>query len=314
MSTTEVDRRAHVHAADVAAILGISPYASEWSKWAEKVGLYTPEHSDEMLERFEIGKDAEGFLADVFQRHHPEFRVGAQQAVLTNERWPWLVGHADAFLFDALADAGPHHAVAGWEAKTDNDFTPWTEIPAHYQCQAQTYMMLSGYQRWWFTVGFAGWKVRHYCVEANAEDQALIAERTEAFWQLVQTRVPPETDGTQATWDAIQSAYGHNPDAEDSLTADSDMVTWVDQLRFWRSEQKAAGEHVAGLESKIKARMQDYAELVGPDGSRLVTWKPSTSRRVDLDSLRAEHPEIVETYTTETTTRRFLVKTPKEDN
>ena len=312
MSTSEhgADRRTFIGGSDVAAIIGLSPWASPYSVWAEKVGLVTPEHSDSHQERLDIGKDAERFLADVFNRHHvasPSLYVEMGQVDLpTVDLWPWLRGHADGTVEDSDG-----FTLGGWEAKTSREFTPWDEVPAYYQCQAQTYMMLSGLSRWWFTVGFAGWQVRHYIVEADTEDQALIAERTEAFWKLVETQTPPDTDGSEATTAALTAAYGRIPDADDTLYADSDLERLVSELRFWRGESKLAEARVSEIENNVKARMQDRAVLVDAAGSPLVTWKPSVSRRVDLDLLRADHPEVAAACTTESVTRRFLVKTVK---
>lgn len=294
----------------MAGILGLSPWSSPWSVWAEKTGLVEQEHSVEHSERMEIGKDAEGFLADVFNRHHETRNLICvpRQEELSNDRWPWLRGHADGAIGDGKATLiAP---VAGWEAKTSADLKPWDEVPAYYQCQAQTYMMLSEHDRWLFTVGFAGWKVKHYEVLADREDQALIAKATGAFWtEHVLTGVAPDADGHEATSTAIRHAY-NVADADDTLYADEELHALVTALRTVRADAKAIETHQAELENRIKARMADCGTL--QYGAQvLATWRSQSSKRVDLDGLRAAHGDLVEQFTNTSTTRRFLVKTPK---
>ncbi len=43
-----------------------------------------------------------------------------------------------------------------------------------------------------------------------------------------------------------------------------------------------------------------------------VTWKTSTSKRVDTKKIKAEYPTVAEVCTNETTSRRFLISIAKE--
>jgi putative phage-type endonuclease len=308
------DRHGFIGGSDVAAILGLSPYGSAWSVWLEKVGGGTAERSDEMDERLEIGKDAEQFLATVFNRHHADAGEFAMvgQIELENEQYPWLRGHADGKVVNALAarnsaNPTPH---AGWEAKTDRSFAVWDEVPAYYQCQAQTYMLLSGLDHWWFTVGFGGWKVKHYVVAADAEDQALIIKATEAFWNdHVLTGIPPEPDAHPATTAAIKHHY-NTADPDDIVWADEATSGFVHLLRAAKEDLAHAQAKVTEFENRIKIAMGDCVELRYGDRT-LATWKAQTAARVDTRRLKAERPDIADEYTNTTTTRVFRVKEEK---
>lgn len=304
------DRRGFIGGSDVAAILGLSPWGSPWSVWAEKTGLVAPEHSDEQTERMEIGKDAERFLAEVFERHHVEvgLKIALHPGELHDSQWRHLRGHADGFVIEdeTLRRDG------GWEAKTANELRPWDDVPAHYQCQAQVYMMLSGLDSWWFTVGFAGWKVKHYVVLADAEDQELIAKATEKFWtEHVLTGIPPEADGHPATSAAIKHAW-NVPDPDDTLYADEELDALCASLRVANADLKATEQRKAGLENRIKARMADCGVL--QYGERvLATWKPQDARRIDVDRLKRERPDVADEFTNTTTSRVFRLKSPRGD-
>jgi putative phage-type endonuclease len=301
------DRRTFIGGSDVAGILGLSPWSSPWSVWAEKTGRGAPDHTDEMTERMAIGLDAERFLADVFNRHHGDMDARPGQGELEHVDYPHLRGHWDGIVTDLDGVL-----LGGWEAKTSNDLTPWDEIPAFYQCQSQVYMMLSGINRWWFTVGFAGWKVKHYVVLADADDQAFIAKTTEQFWNdHVLADVAPDADAHPATTSAIRRAY-NTPDADDVVYADEELQALCTTLRTVRADAKAIEAHQADLENRIKARMADGSELRYGD-MVLATWKPQNARRVDVDRLRAAHGDLVEQFTNTTTNRVFRLKSPKGD-
>jgi putative phage-type endonuclease len=305
------DRQGFVGGSDVAAILGLSPYGSPYSVWLEKVTGLTVERSDEMEERLELGKDAEQFLASVFNRHHRDAGIAVDlreygQLELGSDTYPWLRGHADGLVFDATTK----HAD-GWEAKTDRSFTPWKEIPAYYQCQAQTYMMLTGLDHWWFTVGFAGWNVKHYVVEADADDQALIAKATETFWRdHVLTGIAPDPDAHPATTAAIRHRYNIT-DPDDILYADPITSDYIHLLHEAKRNLDSVRNRVTLLENAIKDRLADCAELRDDHGI-LATWRAQTTDRIDVKRLRAELPHVADEYTNTTTTRVFRLKDKKD--
>ena len=303
-----------IGASQVAGILGLSPWQSPWSVWAKLVGLPVPEPTNQG--RLDAGTDAEAFLRAQFNRYH-RWTVGLEvvglevfewQAELGDDRWPWLVGHADGWVEDETGER-----VAGWEGKTSGDLAPWPDVPDYYEAQVQTYMLLTGLSEWWVTVGFAGWKVRHYAVLADPEAQAMIVERTRRFWEdHVITGIAPDVDGSDATTDAIRAVY-NTADPDDILYADNDhaLQGWVELLRVAKADTKAAEKREAELENRIKLRMADCAVLQ-VDGRALVTWKSQSTTRVDLDGLRAVAPELVAEHTHRSTSRRFLLKAPKE--
>jgi hypothetical protein len=313
---------------DVAGILGIPMFhengerarwsPTRWSVFAETVGLVdTDEVGD--TERLDVGKDAEVFLAQVYERHHPGLYIVGAQTRLGNPEYPWLSGHTDGFVADhpdadqvVYTDGVTDHpdAVAGWEAKTSNDLRPWDNVPAFYQCQAQTYMILTGLPEWHFTVGFARWQVHHYTVIADPEDQAHIIAETERFWNdHVVTGIPPEPDEHPATTAAIKQAYNH-PDADDIVFADEELAALHASLVTVKADQKAAAAVRAELENRIKVRMADCAELRYGD-TVLATWRPQTTVRFDSSRFRGDHPGVAADYLTETVSRVFRLKTPK---
>lgn len=301
------DRVGFIGGSDVAGILGLSPYSSPWSVFLEKTTGQQIERSDDMDERLEIGKDAEVFLASVFDRHHAQagLSVRLAQTELTHSDYPWLKGHADGFVIDrATGDRW------GWEAKTDRSFVPWDEVPPYYVVQSAVYMLLSGLDHWWFTVGFAGWNVKHYVVAADAEDQALIVKATEAFWNdHVLTGIPPEADAHPATTAAIKRHHDH-ADADDITWADDEDRALVNALLAAKADAKNADERVTELENRLRVRMADCAELRYGDQT-LATWRTQSTTRLDAKAFAASMPHTAAKFTRTTTSRVLRPKKGK---
>lgn len=81
-----------------------------------------------------------------------------------------------------------------------------------------------------------------------------------------------------------------------------ERIRELKELKRMREELDA---EITAIEDAIKADMGEREELVA--GAFKVCWKPVTSRRIDVTALRKALPELAETFTKETTTRRFSI-------
>ena len=80
----------------------------------------------------------------------------------------------------------------------------------------------------------------------------------------------------------------------------------VRELRQLQALIEEATAEAEAIKDTIKAQMGDSEELRA--GEYKVTWKAVTSSRLDSKALKAALPEVVERFTsTTTTTRRFCV-------
>ena len=81
----------------------------------------------------------------------------------------------------------------------------------------------------------------------------------------------------------------------------------VDQIRSLKRLIEEAEAEITGIEDEIKARMTelDTDELRG--GTCKVTWKQTSSTRIDSKTLKKELPDIAAKYSTVTIYRRFLI-------
>ncbi len=81
----------------------------------------------------------------------------------------------------------------------------------------------------------------------------------------------------------------------------------VSTLRELRQMAEELEAEITATTDELKAYMTANAaeELMGPTFH--ITWKPVTSTRLDSKALKAAAPELCQRFTTQTTTRRFVL-------
>lgn len=316
-------RRQGIGASEIGIIAGLAPESrgSRWQLWAVKTGLLAPDH--ESSEVMETGTDLEAWLAWKFTKH-TGLTVAGDHMMLTCPHIPWARCELDALVFDGqVEEPSLDVALGALETKYHNG-GPWStercdtvvvppelhDLPGHYEAQVQWQMLCSGLERAWVGALHAWGKYRIYEV---ARDQQVIDALVEAaadFWQLVQTDTPPALDGIgrDVTSKALATVFGEGGGGEVDLSHLRDQhAAWV----LTKAELKAAKENETDLANEIKAAMGN-AEIGLIDGEVAVTWrKTKPVRRIDVDRLRAEQPEIAAEYSTEEPMRRLLPKGTK---
>jgi predicted phage-related endonuclease len=265
--------------------------------WADKVGLGSDDI--EVTDGMEFGTLAELGLTTWMQRKTGLWTVGAQQRVTSPVR-PWMLATVDGYAVET-PDATPDDAVAGVEIKTTTDSADeWaTQIPLHYQAQAQWQMACTGLPATVMPtlhLAFGRLQFEVHQVARDEDDIAMLIDAGHRFWLG-----PAWTDRT----------------VDDSVEADPDLIAVVDNLRAAKATAKALDEEITYYENQIKAALAEHTTLCAghdPKGRpiSLATWKPQPRNTVDVTALRARYPRAIARHTTTTTSRVLrLGKPPK---
>jgi putative phage-type endonuclease len=281
MTTTTTDdrtewlawRRDGIGASDIAGILGISPWASPFSIWADKTGLLDDDDLDED-DRREFGKRAEAMIGPWFE-HRTGLTIAAEQVCLASLDHDWMRATPDGLVIPEPPDDGYLCDVLGpveYKAVADK---PWDQIPAHYQAQGQWQMAVGRWDRAWFAV-LHGTRFRVYVLERDQADIDYMIERAEQFWfDHVVANVPPEIDGSDATAAAIKALY---PETQRGETRPVDHVAGALQmLAEAKAETKAAETKANAAHSTLVWAMGD-AEIGTVAGSTALTLKTQTRK------------------------------------
>jgi putative phage-type endonuclease len=260
-------RRTGIGASDVAGILGLSPWTTPWTVWADKVGL-APEQ--EPSEAMEFGSLIEGLLCDWYETKFDTV-VTFRQSRCTHPAWSHHLATLD----------GITHPLALIECKSTSD-DEWDEIPVYYQAQAQWQMHVAQIDRCTFVVlhmAFGRPKIRTYQLDRNDDDIALLVARVNTFWtDRVLTGNPPPIDGTERTTDILRDAWW--PTLDETVEADLELVKVVATIPALRADADAATERHEAARNAIRQALGERTTLIegyADNGKPLIlaTWKPT---------------------------------------
>ncbi len=269
-------RRSGIGASDIAALLGISPWASPFSVWASKLALLPDDELDDDDPR-EFGRRAEAMVGPWFT-DRTGLALAGEQMWLTHPAEPWMMATPDALVVEADRTehywSDPSDALGGLEIKTDHG-KPWAEIPAHYQAQGQWQMAVAGWPKVWFAV-LHGRRFRTYELERDQADIDYMTERARTFWHdHVLAKEPPEVDGSEATAAAIAAIY---PTTTKGKAADIDTVAGaLEMLAEAKVDAKDAEARESAAKGVLAWALKD-AEIGLVAGNEVCTYKAQTRK------------------------------------
>lgn len=310
VDTTRADwlawRRDGIGGSDIAAILGLSPWASPWSVWADKAGLLPPEPDNEAMA---AGRWLEAAIGPWFA-HETGLVVAGEQTMVTHPAHPWARCTVDGFVGHTQRQIDLLNAEGVIEIKVTGPGRRWDGPPPHYVAQVQWQLACTGYDRAWLTV-LMGRRLDIHEITRDDDDIAFMLARADDFWHdHVVTGTPPATDGHDATLRAIAAVHPGHVEGQ-AVEADDVLRRTIDYWRAAKAAEKDAAAEVALHAAAITAALGDAEELT-VDGQRAVSWRAQSARRLDAKALTAAHPDIAAGFTRETTYRVLRNHAPKE--
>lgn len=127
------------------------------------------------------------------------------------------------------------------------------------------------------------------------------AERT--FWDKVSKRIPPETDGSEATSEAIKKLFPEDTGGAIDLVG---LETVFDSLKNVKKQIKDLTDLKDSIENEIKMQMGDAGNA--KCGSWKVSWKNQTRSSFDGKKFKEDFPEMdISGYYNESVSRVFRV-------
>lgn len=282
--------RNFIGGSDTASLLGLAKgkWGSQWKLWAQLVGLYTEQVTEQRSAQFRRGHIAERFIAEMFHEETGRY-VESTQLELTHPEWPFLVSHLDGLVTETnpnQVDRSDATALATFEAKVDSTTFEWDEVPIYYETQAvwnTGIARLNGIDidRCMFGVFHNRLNLGVYTVEFDSDGFDLMVAKAVEFWHTnVIGGVEPDVDGSDATTEALAAVYGTTTDATVEISDDL-YELWVEL----GEEAKAATTRFEEIRNRIRALIGSATYARCPSGHSF-SWKPQTSRRVaGLDDL-----------------------------
>lgn len=291
-------RKKTIGGSDAAAVVGLNPFSSQYSLWAEKTGR-VPGFEGNLAT--EVGTYLEEFVAKKFEDETGK-KVRNDNAFIYNDKYPWAHANVDRVVSGESALL---------EIKTTSEMNMKRfkdgEYPANYYAQCVHYLGVTGKERCYLAVLIGNREFKWFTIERDEEEIAALMDAEEAFWKLVQENTPPAPDGTEATSETLGTIYAEsNDDCVDLFGCDSVLAAYMSlgqRIRELKKEQE-------GVANQIKSMMGDAGR--GECEGYRVSWSSSTRSTFDAKRFAEENPDIdLSDYYNHTRTRTFRVTEQK---
>ena len=304
------ERKKSLGGSDMGAVLGLNPYSSPYSVWAEKTGKVPPAEENEAMRQ---GRDLEDYVAKRFTELSGK-KVHRVNAILRNAEYPYIHANLDR----AIANE-----KSGLECKTASALSESRfkggNFPTHYYAQCVTYLAITEYLRWYLAVLILGKGFKVYqmtriendeCPEwcedsvfVSEEELAALKSCASNFWENhVITDTPPEIDGGEATKEAIKVIY-----ADSVSDTECDLFAVGDKLERYNELTKLIKGYETEL-NEVKAEIQSYMgdNEKGFYQDYKVSWKTQERSTFDAKKFKVENPSIdISKYYKKSTSRPF---------
>lgn len=252
----------------VPAILGLSRYESPFRLWHRMQGIVPPADPSDA---FDIGHDMEAYAAARWLRRNPGWHLSAGEVQFHPS--------ANHFPFPAVGTIDRRASRGAWrrivEVKIARDLSDMElfgddltgDCPDDYAAQVTAQRMFvaatqprgMAWQRMShvFVIG-PYFNERCYEIEYDLDVAAWIIESCAAFWESLQSAIPPDLDDSVATYACLKQLH---PDIDDvavdinpGLAIDY-LVAVADEKRFKAAAQGAKNRMAAAMRSARYAKV-----------------------------------------------------------
>ena len=291
-------RRKSIGGSDASTVVGLNPYSSKLTLYADKKGIL-PEKED--TERMRLGRDLEEYVAQRF----------SEETGKKVKRSGWMWQHPMYEFITVNIDREIDGEDAFLECKTSMNYERHDyesgEIPMNYYVQCVHGMAVTGCEKAYLAVlvfgkGFYWFEIKRDENEINA-----LIDNEVTFWQsyVLQNR-PPLADGSESSMDTLSVLH---PRCDGSVTQ---MVGMDDSMRNY-IELGEAIKRLKAQQDELKAQLCQSlgSGSVGLGLDYSFSWKSQCTRRLNTKKLQADHPDLYEEYAEPTESRVFRVKKNK---
>ena len=273
-------RKGYIGGSDAGAIIGLNPYNSAFSVWAEKTGQ-TPEFEGNISTR--VGTYLEDLVAKLFMEETGK-QVQRMNFTIVNADYPWACANIDREVIgeDAVL-----------EIKTTTSFGAIKkfrsgEYPEQWYGQMVHYLAVTGAKKAYLAALENNWELRVFELERDEEEVKALMDAEREFWNTyVLPKKTPPVDGHSATSEAIKKIFSE--EAGDSIDL-SGFLDVFQQRKAVNEQIKNLKTELDGLDNRLKVAMGSMAK--GTCGRFSVSWKLQNTSGLDRDKIKADFPEI----------------------
>jgi putative phage-type endonuclease len=222
-----------ISGSEIGTILGLSPWTSAITLWAEKTGK---------VERPKIGNTAmrlgtlvEPAIRQLYEEQHPD-HVVVEVGTYASKTNQWMHANPDGICLDENGE--------GYVLEIKHTSTYWDAIPEHYKAQVFWYMHVFGLKRAVFAVVNAGRYKEYELLWDDFEFDAMLQQVTK-FRNYVLENVQPDWDGSESTYETVRQI---SPGVE---SRDEELGTLGIELMNAQTDFDKAETHLREMKSRV---------------------------------------------------------------
>lgn len=273
-------RRGYIGGSEAGAILGMNPYASAFSVWAEKTGKL-PGFEGNVSTR--VGTELEALVAKLFMEETGK-KVQRLNFTLVNPDYPFACANIDREVLDEDAVLEIKTTTSPVNLKKFKN----GEYPEQWYCQCVHYMAVTGAKKCYLAVLVMCRELLIFEIERDEEEIKALMDAERDFWEsyVVPKKTPP-VDGHSATSEAIKEMFGSDDGDSADLNGFADMLT---QRKAINERIKALKTDLDGIDNRVKAYMGSRS--TGFCMGFNVSWKLQNTAGLDREKIKADYPGI----------------------
>ena len=277
----ELRKMLGIGGSEAGAVIGMNPYKSAYTLWAEKTGRVAEFEGNLITE---VGSYLEAFVAELFERETGK-KVRRKNKILVNDKYPFAFADVDRLVVGEKALL---------EIKTTNSLPIMkqlrnsSEFPEAYYAQVVHYLAVSGLEKAYLAVLINCREFKVFELERDeAEIEALMGAEEEFWCGYVKNDTPPPADGAESTTDTITAIYPESNDDTVSLIAyETDLKQYMNYCAAIKDLEKQRDE----VGNRIKAFMGENGK--GSSNGYRVSWTSAMRLSFDAKRFAADHANM----------------------
>lgn len=270
-----------VGGSDAGAVIGMNPYKSAYTLWAEKTGRVAEFEGNLITE---VGSYLEAFVAELFERETGK-KVRRKNRMLVNDAYPFAFADVDRLVVGekALLEIKTTNSIPIMKQLRNS-----SEFPEAYYAQVVHYLAVSGLEKAYLAVLINCREFKVFELERDEDEIAALMGAEEEFWYgYVQGDTPPPADGAASTSDTITAIYPESNDDTVSLIAyETDLKQYMNFNALIKDLEKQRDE----VANRIKAFMGESGR--GESDGYKVSWTSSSRSSFDSKKFAADHKDL----------------------
>jgi len=302
-------RKGRITGSRIAAVCGLNPWSTPLDVWLEMTGQGPPRVVNKNMKR---GIFLEGGIRE-WAADYTGLDIVKPPApgTIIHPEFDWIAASPDGVAYDE-----GHNRVAAVEIKSPDPYSDgirdWGDpteqedsIPSYHIPQCIWEAACLGVDST-ICSALIGGDVRIYRVEYKPKLFEAMAERAEAFLQLVKSGTPPPLDGSDSASRWLADQFPRHT-GETFLQADDQIIEHIEGLKLVTEQIKELEAAKKLAKNMIKKWLGENPGLTFPGGR--ISWKASTRTSLQqkelVEWMKANHPEKLAEFQAKITTRNF---------